>query len=201
MHVCLGFETAAVPNWKSLVLDPKPPSNYKNPDVIEKYVQEARLKLAAEAPDRLFTGHVSHAVAVDSRGEVVVGGNAPAFYAAMSAKCREIVDSGGTVTLFGIDVRRRLRQVWTEASEREECTFGPLAPVFWLSDALRGRLGLLGSAVAIVDVAEAVGCAKEQLVEYMVATVPYKLTLGAIGEASLVRTIVSRFQLDVADLC
>lgn len=184
MFLCAGFETETVKNWKSLAPAPKAPSNYKNPDVIEKYVQEATAKLNAEAPDMLFLGQVRRAFVCDACGEPIIDGNAKAFYDLVTAKMRNDPD----LILFGLDIRRRLRQLWVHVS-CDGADAGPLMPALWpYSPTDRNR---------IVDVAEAVGAAKDALLNYVVTTVPYALRADATGEASLVRTIVRRFRLDL----
>lgn len=103
-HYYIGFKTEAVPDWKKLIPFPPPPRNYKNPETIKKWEEEKLIQLAQEAPNRPFSGKVTHITILDDVNCKFSGSTEEGYEELTNL----ISSSSNRVILWGLDIKNKL---------------------------------------------------------------------------------------------
>jgi len=102
----LGFNCVAQPWWKEIAPAPRAPSNWKDPEKIERYIHEKLASQEDEAPDDPVMGRVLTMTVLDSADTFVFSGPGEEGYEYIGHLLSE-----GPLTLYGFHIKRRLHQL------------------------------------------------------------------------------------------
>lgn len=100
----VGFKTESIPNWKTILPVPTPPRNYKNPETIKKWEEEKLAQLAQEAPNRPFSGKVTHIAILNDQAEYNFFGSVEDGYEELT----KIINSSNKTILWGLDIKNKV---------------------------------------------------------------------------------------------
>jgi len=77
--VFVGYKTVVAPDFSNYVVEPKAPKNYKDPEKINAYIEEAKAEIRNTCASKPFTGIFQEA-AICIYDDSCEAGNSPEFY-------------------------------------------------------------------------------------------------------------------------
>lgn len=77
--VFVGYKTVVAPDFSNYVVEPKAPKNYKDPEKINAYIEEAKAEIRNTCASKPFTGIFQEA-AICIYDDSCEAGNIPEFY-------------------------------------------------------------------------------------------------------------------------
>ena len=121
MDLFLGFECAAVENWKEMLPEIKAPSNYKKEEAIAGFIAKRMAELEKEVPTHPILGVTTKVVALDSENTQVIGAKCDVLTAYTTLS--RLLANTPPIRMFGFNIRQRIHQLAvTCALQDDDCS-------------------------------------------------------------------------------